>query len=334
MTSSSNEVCELWNGQGLVRALGEAPIREFICLTPRAEPDLELPPKMKELREAQDDGYLEECDLREYTQPGKKANATKSPLFHRMTASPPDFNDDYSTSSDASRRCIIIRNTDSAAPNLSLNIRNRAGIGEHIAIVVAAALIQLGVVFYAGFATYYPTMGYPKDGLAVAGYAFPCVVTGIFMLVVGMFTSAHVVDSGTVEKAYKVKINDQSFGSFALYPPEPRSLILTSIRAPPDVKLKAKTVAATLVALCGFFIQFVGLRGSHWSIFVAQLGATIMVGLRAWMRRAAYAAKPCRLALPRGYEMDWLATTFDSLAGAPWRNGLTRLTPWSRLNHG
>jgi hypothetical protein len=29
MTSTSNEVCELWNGNGLVRVLGEAPIREF-----------------------------------------------------------------------------------------------------------------------------------------------------------------------------------------------------------------------------------------------------------------------------------------------------------------
>jgi len=32
MSSTSNEVCELWNGQEIVRAMGEGPIREFIIL--------------------------------------------------------------------------------------------------------------------------------------------------------------------------------------------------------------------------------------------------------------------------------------------------------------
>ena len=34
MSSTSNEVCELWNGQKVVRVAGEAPIAEFICLLP------------------------------------------------------------------------------------------------------------------------------------------------------------------------------------------------------------------------------------------------------------------------------------------------------------
>ena len=35
MSSTSNEVCELWNGQKVVRVAGEAPIAEFICLLPQ-----------------------------------------------------------------------------------------------------------------------------------------------------------------------------------------------------------------------------------------------------------------------------------------------------------
>ncbi|KAK4107462.1 hypothetical protein N656DRAFT_793174 [Canariomyces notabilis] len=37
MSSTSNEVCELWNGQQIVRVMGEGPIREFIILMPKEE---------------------------------------------------------------------------------------------------------------------------------------------------------------------------------------------------------------------------------------------------------------------------------------------------------
>ena len=34
MSSTSHEVCELWNGQEVVRVMGEGPIREFIIMVP------------------------------------------------------------------------------------------------------------------------------------------------------------------------------------------------------------------------------------------------------------------------------------------------------------
>ncbi|KAK2038833.1 hypothetical protein LZ31DRAFT_477902, partial [Colletotrichum somersetense] len=34
MSSTSSEVCELWNGNEVVRCMGSAPIKEFICLLP------------------------------------------------------------------------------------------------------------------------------------------------------------------------------------------------------------------------------------------------------------------------------------------------------------
>ena len=37
MSSTSNEVCELWNGQDVVRVMGKGPIREFIILTPEKD---------------------------------------------------------------------------------------------------------------------------------------------------------------------------------------------------------------------------------------------------------------------------------------------------------
>ncbi|KAK7430920.1 hypothetical protein QQZ08_002448 [Neonectria magnoliae] len=35
MSSTSKEVCELWNGQEIVRCMGSAPVKEFTCLLPK-----------------------------------------------------------------------------------------------------------------------------------------------------------------------------------------------------------------------------------------------------------------------------------------------------------
>ncbi|SPO02508.1 uncharacterized protein DNG_05181 [Cephalotrichum gorgonifer] len=39
MSSTSHEVCELWNGQEIVRVMGTGPIREFIILLPEGDDD-------------------------------------------------------------------------------------------------------------------------------------------------------------------------------------------------------------------------------------------------------------------------------------------------------
>jgi len=67
-------------------------------------------------------------------------------------------------------------------------------------------------------------------------------------------------------------------------------------------------VVAALTAICGFILQYIGIRGSHWSATVSQLGITlIMTVLRAWVRRDL-AGRPFAQPLPRGFELDWLAT--------------------------
>ena len=42
MSSTSREVCELWNGHEIVRIMGEGPLREFIILLPQGEEDAEV----------------------------------------------------------------------------------------------------------------------------------------------------------------------------------------------------------------------------------------------------------------------------------------------------
>jgi hypothetical protein len=47
MSSTSHEVCELWNGQQVVRVMGAGPIREFIVLTCEGSTAQEVQPKVR-----------------------------------------------------------------------------------------------------------------------------------------------------------------------------------------------------------------------------------------------------------------------------------------------
>lgn len=101
-------------------------------------------------------------------------------------------------------------------------------------------------------------------------------------------------------------VNDQAFESFAVFPPEAHAQITTSHRvkrwklrelfskeaeesevSQPTISQKKAAwnlfmerdvseviaVSGTLITLCGFVLQFIGLRGMHWSASVTQLGA-------------------------------------------------------------
>lgn len=67
-----------------------------------------------------------------------------------------------------------------------------------------------------------------------------------------------------------------------------------------------------MVSICGYIVQFIGLRGMHWSASIAQLGATaVMTIFRAWVRRKL-ADPPISQRLLSGYELDLLAVTLGA----------------------
>lgn len=71
----------------------------------------------------------------------------------------------------------------------------------------------------------------------------------------------------------------------------------------------------TFLSLVGFVLQFVGLRGLHWSTSVVQLGSIVfMTAIRVLVRRA-YARHPKAVLLRPNFELEWL--TF-SLAEGTW----------------
>ncbi|KAK3341452.1 hypothetical protein B0T25DRAFT_593994 [Lasiosphaeria hispida] len=311
LSSTSQEVCELWNGQQIVRVMGTGPIREFIILLPKGGSSKDRGVSLEERQEA-------------YGRVPKPS-------------------------------VVIIRNTEAHAPNLSLNVNNQPGRGELYAVAAFGVILQLAVIVYSGLATYHLML--LKDEALPAAYAFPCTAAGMFCLAIGMLVCSHVVESSTSETRYRpadgmeahvvwlqksATVNDQAFEPFAVFPCKPQPIVTVSYRASAREQERRTMAIENFVAasgaaisMCGFLTQFIGLRGMHWSVSIAQLGATIiMTLLRTWVRRNL-AEKPKAVPLVSGHELDWLAMTLrGNHTKAPWFGALEDLEPLSTTRRG
>lgn len=207
---------------------------------------------------------------------------------------------------------------------------------------------------------------FQKDGNPVGSYAFPLTLIGTVVLSFGMLICCRVVETSTKEITFrptknwrarmvwlqqKKTVGDQEFKSFALFTGEDQPIITTSGRKAPRERpenpntaqhqhqqqqhtnrtnhhksLELMTVIGATTSLVGFFAQFIGIRGMHWSASIASLMAVlIMTAVRAWVRRGL--AKPMYSEpLRPGFEIDWFADTLKNIPDAPWykkKNGNT-----------
>ena len=256
--------------------------------------------------------------------------------------------EDPELGTDDKSSLVIIRNTNVHTPNLTINSRSDFSRKELYVVAVFGTVLQFGVLLYSGVATYHPNLSFKKDGRRVADYAFTCVAVGTLLLVAGMILCCHVVESSTTETQYRPVggrearivwlqkrgiVSDHTVEPFAVFPTSTRSIITTSVRAQGRKEIFA--VVGTAVSLGGYIVQFIGLRGLHWSASVAQLGAIgVMTSLRAWVRRNL-AQVPASQPLVADHELDWLAITLG--AGprkAPWVDptnitGDSQSRPWT-----
>ncbi|KAH8812397.1 hypothetical protein F5884DRAFT_855694 [Xylogone sp. PMI_703] len=243
MSSTSEEVCELWNGQGVVRSMGAAMISEFICLLPEGVQSNGDDLKVEVVKNGAGE-YLKETKVG-FSEDFRRWRASQNPSRSFESTGKEESGD------GSQSKIIIIRNPSTNAPNISLNTDNLFGRGELHLVAVIGIVLQLGVLIFSGFVTYYPTLQWQKNGQPIAGYAFPCTAAGTLVLVIGMLICADVVESSTQEKRYPAgqgkearmvwlqkaqTVSDQSFDSFAIYTKDKRTLITTSHRAHSEFK--------------------------------------------------------------------------------------------------
>ncbi|KAK5993578.1 Ankyrin-R [Cladobotryum mycophilum] len=375
MSSTSQEVCELWNGENVVRCQGSAPIWEFICLVPEEldikSEESEYRVQVTTLKQAENDKLINKelsgwkriqrllpmislhwdtfSLLKIMRWRKNPANDVESSIiqgyFDRLRSNKLF---DQSRKKPIVPKISIIGDTDPAAPNLSLNRHNTIERGEIYLLAAFGTILQLGILLYFGFITYYPAiqLDFLKNDQAIATYAAPMAISGTVMVVLGVLLCAHVVESSTTEryytpgeghKAYIIwlqqgsTVSDQVFKSFAIHPTEERAIITMSRRAQrnlqgqknagygqPSTGLEIKTLLGTAMGVVGFVIQFVGLRGMHWSASIAQLGGILLMAvLRSWVRRGLANQLGFEELSPK-LEIDWLVLQLGKANQAPW----------------
>ncbi|GKT57048.1 ankyrin repeat protein [Colletotrichum tofieldiae] len=201
MSSTSTEVCELWNGKEVVRCMGSAAIAEFICLLPAEMPKGNENPEIvtSTLERALREGYIEDIEA------DKRNNWTGSRRKHasRSSRDSSAVEEGEKPPSRSTPEIIIVRNVSPNAPNISLNSHSQHGRAELWVVAAIGTILQLGVVAYSGFATYYPALKFQKDDRPIARYAFPSTAIGTLVLVAGMLLCSHVIESSTEEKKYR-----------------------------------------------------------------------------------------------------------------------------------
>ncbi|KAF3165792.1 hypothetical protein TWF225_001130 [Orbilia oligospora] len=188
-------------------------------------------------------------------------------------------------------------------PNLSLN----AGIVRlpksvtYLAAAIGIAL-QSGVLVFAALTVYvYPdsfvTAGFGGEDRPAETYTFALTLVGTVFVTFGLFLCAFLIERSSTEvrfrrnntvegKIYWIqpggqKIGDQVFGSYIGSFSGPEYIVSTKS---PHRNENFLWIAVTC-SMLGFVAQFVGLRGMHASVTLAQIGATlVMTIIRAMLR--------------------------------------------------
>ncbi|KAF6810515.1 ankyrin repeat protein [Colletotrichum musicola] len=328
MSSTSSEVCEMFNGQGIVRCQGSAPVWEYICLVPSERTDEQLAGGkiiFKTLKDAVEEKLLHAETKDVPGQAVDDSGATDVPNGDAEKASQPPSYLNYIN-------IIVIRNAIDEAPNISLNLSNHHKRGFIRGAAAFGLMLQLGVLAFFAVITYHPRirLDFKKDDNPAPESACPLAAGGTILLVAGMLLCAHVVESSTRETRYTVNgsgshemhlfwlqqkqtVSDQVFESFAIQPISCSASFITSHRDDDDAKktregaLRVKTILGVAMGLAGFFCQFVGLRQMNSAASLAQLIAVcIMTILRAFSRRGVEKSLRPHKLLP-GFELDWFA---------------------------
>ncbi|KAJ5624169.1 hypothetical protein N7510_000478 [Penicillium lagena] len=206
-------------------------------------------------------------------------------------------------------------------PNLSLNkgIKRKSQFWFYCAAGLGTVM-QLGVMAYAALTVFaYPTV-FKVGGKKVDSYAFPMYIIGTTFLFIGMFFCAFILGHSSKQyylypnhpsKIYWLQpgsqdVGDQVFGAFLATYKERNSTFtrnmryIKSTRVSTRGKQHTKIYVTLALTLIGFVIQFVGQRGLHASVILAQLGSTLfMAVIRTCLRTERMAPGENKLNNPK-----------------------------------
>lgn len=335
-SSTSYDVCELWNNGGIARVFGRPQILEFIFHKEELEDEekkLEVP------GEENSQVYYEMFS----TSDGEAIRPTAGiykPLDYYRSLQPN----------------VIVDDAPGFAPNpnLSLNIGiQKPGPLLLYGAAVFGCSIQTSVLAFASWAVY--VKGLKRENQNTTYPYFWLTSGGTLLLVGGMVLCARLIERSTEERSLLLnkhvfwvqpdnqRVGDQTFEAFAYatnlkeYVPswkieEDRSLDTRNngrVRWPtqrnPQWLANISLWLATSVMIFGFVMQFTGLRGLHSSVALYQYAAALIMALIRSLLRTKRLGQSENLLEPyrdirldrlletavEGHELDWQALQID-----------------------
>ncbi|KAI2820682.1 hypothetical protein CBS115989_3518 [Aspergillus niger] len=221
-------------------------------------------------------------------------------------------------------------------PNLSLNKGiEKSSQGWFYAAAVLGLGLQVGVIVYAAITVYLFPVQFRKDGSLVVSYAFPLFSLGSIFLCIGMFLCAFIIERSSTEcyirpakpsKIYWLQpggqdVGDQVFGAFLGVSEGPNSkatedlLYIKSVRSPEIFGKGPLLMFTVVITLIGFVIQFVGIRGLHASVVLAEMGATLLMSIvRACLRTKRSGSDENRLTAQERHLVSYNEQELDCFA--------------------
>lgn len=164
LSSTSDDVYELWNGKEIVRTIGSPAGMKNLFIT-RDKSDRTGVINFREVV----DYNLMNCPSRHFYDPSTSVNYRR-----------------------------IIDDLSDAAPNLALNVKNATALTEELWLWATLGIVlQLTAMAVPGVATY--SWKWEKGGLPVAPYGYPCFLIGTSVVVTGVAACGHVIEGVTDE---------------------------------------------------------------------------------------------------------------------------------------
>ncbi|KAM4056324.1 ankyrin repeats (3 copies) domain-containing protein [Hirsutella rhossiliensis] len=318
-TSTSRDVCELFNNGGITRVLGQPNVLELVCAfpsntSPSNAADAEGPKLFlfQDYLGRTDEGVSEWKKLRGSLVTSSESGPGSSNLF-------------------------------APKPNLSLNVGiKRQPSWVFILVALTGLVLQVGIIVLAGFGAW--RLGWnlnnPSNPSSM-DYAPRMFIAGTALLCIGMCSCAALVGQATQEVTYKRRrtcseqhsmllwlqpgpqvVGDQSFDPFAHLenPSKPLDYWISSRKKKTGKTFELLTLVATAFTILGYVLQFIGLRGMKAWVSIAQLATTLFMGfLRGLLRMQRFGEGDNALAkmpdLVPGHELDWMA--FEIALKAP-----------------
>ena len=278
-TSTSRDVCELFNQRGIARVLGRPSILEVVLLTP--------------------DG----ADT-----PGERPAARLMLLtkyFNKPEISSSQWK--YTRNSIFSKKKVDVATVKFAPePNLSLNVGIKKVSTWFAAIVALFGLVcQVGVLTLAGYGAWRLDWNLHADNTNSSSrdYAPRMFLAGTILLSLGMWSCAAIIGQSTQEICFsrvegtegmssrliwlqpgQQLIGDQYFDSY-LYMENKNEPLERWVSSKSRDDLTSKglfellTFGAVFSTTVGYIIQFIGIRGLKAWVSLAQLGITLTMSI-------------------------------------------------------